>query len=253
MQTQISGLEELAKQSRINYTVVKDTVYYDYFENMANAEEELYQKWKEISLKDSDDAAKYRVWDYPIREQYTHVLNVIKSSGLMDNSQQGFDKVREHLQGDFAFIHDASQIKYQVYNDCDLVEIGEPFAEQPYALAVQQGNEIQEKFSRVILELQKDRYFEMLQSQYWNKTKRNNCPVLDDSEGITLQSLGGVFIATLIGLVIAMLTLAYEVYNKKKGVEVVEPLQQTQTHIKTISKPKVHLTLEDFNRMPHVN
>ena len=64
---------------------------------------------------------------------------------------------------------------------------------------------------RVILELQKDRYFETLQSKYWNTTKKNNCPVLDDSEGITLQSLGGVFIATLVGLVIAMITLAFEV------------------------------------------
>ena len=66
-------------------------------------------------------------------------------------------------------------------------------------------------YYRVILELQKDRYFETLQSKYWNTTKKNNCPVLDDSEGITLQSLGGVFIATLIGLVIAMITLAFEV------------------------------------------
>ena len=66
-------------------------------------------------------------------------------------------------------------------------------------------------YCRVILELQKDRYFETLQSKYWNTTKKNNCPVLDDSEGITLQSLGGVFIATLVGLVIAMITLAFEV------------------------------------------
>ena len=68
----------------------------------------------------------------------------------------------------------------------------------------------------MILELQKDRYFETLQSKYWNTTKKNNCPVLDDSEGITLQSLGGVFIATLVGLVIAMITLAFEVYQQKK-------------------------------------
>ena len=67
MQTQLQSLEELAKQSRINYTVVKDTVYYDYFVNMAGAEEELYQKWKEISLNASENPAKYRVWDYPIR------------------------------------------------------------------------------------------------------------------------------------------------------------------------------------------
>jgi ionotropic glutamate receptor len=107
-------------------------------------------------------------------------------------------------------------IRYEVYNDCDLLEIGEPFAEQPYALAVQQGSHLQEMLSKTILELQKDRYFETLQGQFWNSSKKNNCPVLDDSEGITLQSLGGVFIATLVGLTIAMITLVVEVFMQKK-------------------------------------
>ena len=35
--------------------------------------------------------------------------------------------------------------------------------------------------------------------------------MLDDSDGITLRSLGGVFIATLIGLVVALITLGVEV------------------------------------------
>ncbi len=45
---------------------------------------------------------------------------------------------------------------------------------------------------------------------------RNDCPILDDSDGITLQSLGGVFIATLIGLALALLTLAVEVVLQRR-------------------------------------
>ena len=51
----------------------------------------------------------------------------------------------------------------------------------------------------------------ILAGKYWNNTLRSLCPVLDDSEGITLRSLGGVFIATLVGLGIAMLVLIVEV------------------------------------------
>jgi uncharacterized membrane protein YebE (DUF533 family) len=40
--------------------------------------------------------------------------------------------------------------------------------------------------------------------------------VLDDSQGITLRSLGGIFLATLVGLLISMVTLAYEVWQQKK-------------------------------------
>ena len=80
MQTTVQSLEELGRQSRINYTAgnimnhsyhflygairsnknyicgtfllvsVKDSPYMQYFINMAGAEEELYKKWKEITL-----------------------------------------------------------------------------------------------------------------------------------------------------------------------------------------------------------
>lgn len=67
------------------------------------------------------------------------------------------------------------------------------------------------------MELSKDRYFEYLKEKYWNKSARGKCEDLDESEGITLESLGGVFIATLFGLALAMLTLAAEVlYYKRK-------------------------------------
>ena len=96
---------------------------------------------------------------------------------------------------------------------------------------------------RVILELQKDRYFETLQSKYWNTTKKNHCPVLDDSEGITLQSLGGVFIATLVGLVIAMITLAFEVYMQKKKKR--NEVEDVDSFNNLPSKSKIN-TLSDF-------
>ena len=39
MQTTVQSLEELARQSRINYTVVGGSPYEEYFKNMAGAEE----------------------------------------------------------------------------------------------------------------------------------------------------------------------------------------------------------------------
>lgn len=65
------------------------------------------------------------------------------------------------------------------------------------------------------MELQKDRYFEELKAKYWNHS-RANCPLSEEQEGITLESLGGVFIATLFGLGLAMITLALEVFYYKR-------------------------------------
>ena len=53
-------------------------------------------------------------------------------------------------------------MRYQFYQNCNFTEVGEPFAEQPLAVAVQQGSHLQKEISKVILELQKERYFETL-------------------------------------------------------------------------------------------
>lgn len=54
----------------------------------------------------------------------------------------------ESENAEFAFIHDSSEIKYEVTKNCNLTEVGEVFAEQPYAIAVQQGSHLQEEISR---------------------------------------------------------------------------------------------------------
>lgn len=76
---------------------------------------------------------------------------------------------------------------------------------------------LKDELSRTILELQRERYFEALTNKYWNHSAKGQCENTDDSEGITLESLGGVFIATLFGLALAMVTLVGEViYYRRK-------------------------------------
>nr|QBX91201.1 ionotropic receptor 8a [Helicoverpa armigera] len=225
MQTPVSSLEQLARQSRINYTVVEGSSVHQYFINMKFAEDTLYRVWKEITLNATSDQAQYRVWDYPIREQYGHILLAINASEPVPDAKTGFQQVNEHTDADFAFIHDSAEIKYEVTRNCNLTEVGEVFAEQPYAIAVQQGSRLQEELSRALLELQKERFLEQLAGKYWNESARQACPDADESEGITLESLGGVFIATLFGLGLAMITLAWEVfYYKRKEKNKVQTL-----------------------------
>ncbi|CAB3224465.1 unnamed protein product [Arctia plantaginis] len=233
MQTPVSSLEQLARQSRINYTVVEGSSVHQYFINMKFAEDTLYRVWKEITLNATSDQAQYRVWDYPIREQYGHILLAINASGPVPDAKTGFQQVNEHTDADFAFIHDSAEIKYEVTRNCNLTEVGEVFAEQPYAIAVQQGSRLQEDLSRALLELQKERFLEQLASKYWNESARQACPDADESEGITLESLGGVFIATLFGLGLAMITLAWEVFyykrKEKNKIQTVKPKPEQVT------------------------
>uniref|UniRef100_A0A1A9W8M4 Ionotropic glutamate receptor C-terminal domain-containing protein n=1 Tax=Glossina brevipalpis TaxID=37001 RepID=A0A1A9W8M4_9MUSC len=246
MQTPVQSLDQLARQSRINYTVVEGSDTHQYFINMKFAEDTLYRMWKELALNASRNFHKFRVWDYPIKEQYGHILLSINSSMPVKNAEHGFRKVNERESADFAFIHDSAEIKYEITRNCNLTEVGEVFAEQPYAVAIQQGSHLavytkkkiskicvstitfsrQDELSYALLELQKDRYFEELKAKYWNRS-RANCPLSEEQEGITLESLGGVFIATTFGLGLAMITLIVEVfYYKNKEAKLPESTTQ---------------------------
>lgn len=91
---------------------------------------------------------RYRVWDYPIKEQYNAVLKKIYEAGVAQNVSDAYSRVLDHTDGDFAFIHDYSEIRFAIARMCYLVEIGKPFAERPYAVAVQQGSMLLHEVSR---------------------------------------------------------------------------------------------------------
>lgn len=60
MQTPVQSLDQLARQSRINYTVVEGSQTHKFFINMKNAEDTLFRVWKEITLNSTNDQAQYR-------------------------------------------------------------------------------------------------------------------------------------------------------------------------------------------------
>lgn len=86
------------------------------------------------------------VWEYPIKEQYGNILLSINDSMPVKSAEEGYRKVNEALNADFAFMHDAAEIKYQLARNCNFTQVGEVFAEQPYALAIQQGSHLHVSF-----------------------------------------------------------------------------------------------------------
>lgn len=74
----------------------------------------------------------------------------INSSNPVKDADEGFLQVNLHENADFAFIHDSAEIKYQISRNCNLTEVGEIFAEQPYALGVQQGSHLQVTIIKII-------------------------------------------------------------------------------------------------------
>lgn len=78
-----------------------------------------------------------RVWDYPLKEQYSSILMSIEGAKTLPNASEGFRIVNE--REDFAFIHDVNDIKYEMARNCNFSLVGDTFAEQPYAIGTGNG------------------------------------------------------------------------------------------------------------------
>ena len=70
-----------------------------------------FKIFKLAPLTQVDDMSKFRVWDYPIREQYKNVLKNIKKTGVVQSVAEGFAMLESTEAGSFAFIHDEAQVR----------------------------------------------------------------------------------------------------------------------------------------------
>ena len=108
---------------------------------------------------------------------------------------------------------------YEYYNNCKLKVVGDGFRTQPVGIAVAKGSSLTDALQGALLSLLDVRVIDSLYKKHWNVTVKKTCPVIDDTEGITLTSLGGVFIVTSAGLAFAAGVLACELWSKKDDVQ----------------------------------
>lgn len=54
-----------------------------------------YSVWKEIALNQTNNRKDFRVWDYPIKEEYGQILAAIERTGFVPNRTVGFQMVNK--------------------------------------------------------------------------------------------------------------------------------------------------------------
>ncbi|KAK7109957.1 ionotropic receptor 25a-like [Littorina saxatilis] len=212
LETKIESLDDLSKQFKVKYAPMNGSNAQMYFQRMADIEKKFYQIWKDMSLSNTMEAverAKLAVWDYPVSDKYTKLWNTMQDTGFPPNKKAALELV---FTGDFAFISDATTNKYATYTNCDLWEVGDEFSRKPYALAVQEGSPLRSELSNVILQLINQRKLEEMKTKWWDRDKKDCPDSEDESDGISIQNIGGVFLVIVIGSALALIMLAFECY-----------------------------------------
>nr|QGW50660.1 ionotropic receptor 18 [Propsilocerus akamusi] len=234
LDTPVESLDDLSKQYKILYAPLNGSSAMTYFERMADIERRFYEIWKDMSLNDSltpVERSKLAVWDYPVSDKYTKMWQAMKEAGLPNTLDEAVERVRNSTPSSgFAFLGDATDIRYQVLTSCDLQIVGEEFSRKPYAIAVQQGSPLKDQFNNAILMLLNKRQLEKLKEKWWKKDDiSGKCEKPEDqSDGISIQNIGGVFIVIFVGIGMACITLAFEFwyYKFRKTPKVVDNDEQ---------------------------
>lgn len=143
-------MEDLIKQYKVSYAPLKNSSEMRYFERMMTIEKRFFKHWKTVSLNDSlsvVERSKLAVWDFPIQNKYTKIWKAINDAGMPDNISEAIERVRaSESHSGFAFLDDATDVRYHSMVNCDLEKIGQEWSRKPYAIAVQQGSPLKDKF-----------------------------------------------------------------------------------------------------------
>ncbi|KAK6763794.1 hypothetical protein RB195_024212 [Necator americanus] len=236
----ISSLDDLAKQYKIEYAPIKGSASEAYFRRMAEIEERFYNIWKEMSLNESmslRDRARLAVWDYPVSDKFTNMWRYMQESTLPENMDAAVQRVLTSEQG-FAFIGDATEIKYAVLTNCNLQQVGTEFSRKPYAIAVQTGHVLKDQISSAILMLLNLRRLETLKEKWWNSNPNKVvcADINNENDGISIQNIGGVFMVILCGIALSVISLTLEFfYYRLKRVHFIGERQEDKDE-KSISE-----------------
>lgn len=151
LEAPVESLDDLAKQYKILYAPLNGSSAMTYFNRMADIETRFYEIWKDLSLNDSlspVERSKLAVWDYPVSDKYTKMWQAMQEAQLPKSLDEAIERVRNSTAATgFAFLGDATDIKYLANTNCDLQSVGEEFSRKPYAIAVQQGSHLKDQFN----------------------------------------------------------------------------------------------------------
>ncbi|XP_063289647.1 glutamate receptor ionotropic, delta-1 isoform X1 [Pelobates fuscus] len=217
MDNPIRTFQDLAKQMDLSYGTVKDSSVYEYFKakgtNTLEQDSTFSELWRTISKNNGAD-------------------NCVSSPS---------EGIRKAKKGNYAFLWDVTVVEYAALTDdeCSVTVIGNAISSKGYGIALQHGSPYRDIFSQRILEFQDTGYLDVLKQKWWPRMGRcdlnshNNAQT--DGKALKLHSFAGVFCILAIGLLLACLVAALELWWNSNRCR-----QESPKEVKEVNLEQVH-------------
>ncbi|XP_056300418.1 glutamate receptor ionotropic, kainate 3 [Pseudoliparis swirei] len=188
MESPVDSADDIAKQTKIEYGVVKDGATMTFF-------------------KKSKVSTFEKMWAF---------MSSKPSTSLVKSIEDGIQRV---LKSDYALIMESTTIDYITKRNCNLTQVGGIIDSKGYGIGTPVGSPYRDKITIAILSILEDGRLHMLKEKWWSGS---SC--LDEERHETgplgIQNLGGIFIVLASGLVLSVfVAIAEFVYKLRKTAE----------------------------------
>uniref|UniRef100_A0A8C2G4G5 Glutamate receptor n=1 Tax=Cyprinus carpio TaxID=7962 RepID=A0A8C2G4G5_CYPCA len=182
MDSPVDSADDLAKQTKIEYGVVKDGATMSFF-------------------KKSRVSTFEKMWAFMSSRQSTSFVKSIE------------DGIQRVLKSDYALLMESTTIEYVTRRNCNLTQVGGIIDSKGYGIGTPKGSPYRDKITIAILSILEDGRLHMLKEKWWSGS---SC--LEDERYETgpmgIQNLGGIFIVLASGLVLSVFVAIGEfIYN----------------------------------------
>ncbi|XP_045900216.1 glutamate receptor ionotropic, kainate 3 isoform X1 [Micropterus dolomieu] len=188
MDSPVDSADDIAKQTKIEYGVVKDGATMSFF-------------------KKSKVSTFEKMWAF---------MSSKPSTSLVKSIEDGIQRV---LKSDYALIMESTTIDYITRSNCNLTQVGGIIDSKGYGIGTPLGSPYRDKITIAILSILEDGRLHMLKEKWWSGS---SC--LDEERRETgpmgIQNLGGIFIVLASGLVLSVfVAIAEFIYKLRKTAE----------------------------------
>uniref|UniRef100_A0AAQ5ZCH6 Glutamate receptor n=1 Tax=Amphiprion ocellaris TaxID=80972 RepID=A0AAQ5ZCH6_AMPOC len=188
MDSPVDSADDIAKQTKIEYGVVKDGATMTFF-------------------KKSRVSTFEKMWAFMSSRPRTSLVKSIE------------DGIQRVLKSDYALITESTTIDYITRRNCNLTQVGGIIDSKGYGIGTPLGSPYRDKITIAILSILEDGRLHMLKEKWWSGS---SC--LDEERRETgpmgIQNLGGIFIVLASGLVLSVfVAIAEFIYKLRKTAE----------------------------------
>uniref|UniRef100_A0A8C9UAN6 Glutamate receptor n=1 Tax=Scleropages formosus TaxID=113540 RepID=A0A8C9UAN6_SCLFO len=188
MESPVESADDLAKQTKIEYGVVRDGATMTFF-------------------KKSKVSTFEKMWAFMSSKQ---------STSLVKSSEEGIQRV---LRSDYALLMESTTIEYITRRNCNLTQVGGIIDSKGYGIGTPIGSPYRDKITIAILSILEDGRLHMMKEKWWGG---RSCSDEERQEAgpMGIQNLGGIFMVLAAGLVLSVFVAIGEfIYKLRKTAE----------------------------------